>query len=666
MSIRIRLALFLSLALFSIMFLSIYASNLQNQLHTNLNKIHSSSSKLIHLTEQLDNNFQKQLLAWTNLLLRGQDANKYHDYLKLFYQQERDVRNKSKTLIIELSRYPEAVLYAQQFQKTHDALGLLFRNALLIFNQSVQPAYAADKFTWGKVSKPVNLLSHIKSNILKQQTILLSEAQIKFDNEAKQIIYYLVFLLIIFISLFFWLLDKYLGQPLLKTSNVAKSITMGDYTQRINTELPGEFDLFSNAFNKMMDHISDNNNELEKKMGDLKNEIFKRQVVEKELIQKKLVAEDAAKTKSEFLSTMSHEIRTPLNIVTGYIELLETTELTPEQKSYMSSIISGSESLLAIINDVLDFAKIESGKLSIENNVLSLPDLLDDLNNLFSLLATDKNIEFIVTTSNAVPQSFISDIVRLKQILTNLLNNAFKFTDKGHVKLSIDATPTNIPSRMDLTFKVEDTGIGIDENFIDRIFNHFEQQSGQDSRKFGGTGLGLAICKKLSLLLNADLSVSTVPNEGSTFTLKLFEVEIVQASSKKDFVTNTDTPLFRPAKILIADDMEANRKLIKACLRSQPVEFIDAINGQEAIDLAREHKPDLILMDIKMPEVDGIEATRTIKNDETLKNIPVIAVSASSIYEDDTELKQSLFDGYVTKPVRLKILLDIMNQYLKS
>ena len=666
MSIRIRLALFLLLALFSIMLVIIYASNSQSKLHKNLNEIRSSSSILIHLTVQLDNSFQKQLLAWTNLLLRGQDANKYHYYLNVFYQQERNTRNESKALINKLSTHPQAKLLALDFKKTHDTLGLSFRKALLIFNQSKTPAYHADKFTWGKTDKPVILLSQIKKIILSRQKFLLSAAQINFDNETKLIIYFAFFLLLMFVLTFFWLLDKYFGQPLLKTSNVAKIISMGDYSQRVDENLPGELNLFARAFNKMMDQISDNNHELEIKMDDLQNEIVKRQFIEKELIQKKLVAEDASKTKSEFLSTMSHEIRTPLNIVNGYIELLEMTELSPEQKSYMASIVSGSHSLLAIINDVLDFAKIESGRLSIENQALSTSELLDDISNMFNQLALDKNIEFTITASDTVPESFTSDIVRLKQILVNLLSNAFKFTEKGSVKLSIDAISTTTPSHMDLIFVVKDTGVGIDKNFINKIFNRFEQQSGQDSRKFGGTGLGLAICKKLSLLLNADLSVESTINEGSIFTLKLLEAEIEKRSLNRDNNTNKDLPLLQPAKILIADDMEANRNLIKTCLRGQPIEFLEAENGQEAIDLAREHTPDLILMDIKMPEVDGMEATRTIKDDKKLKNIPVIAISASSIHEDNSELKQALFDDYITKPIRLKILVGTISQYLNS
>jgi len=664
MSLRIRISLYVSLLLLIIISLSYYSSYSQTQLHSKLDNIQNTSTHLIHLTEQLDNNFQKQLLAWTNLLLRGQEAAEYHRYLQKFYQQERVTRANLKSLLNKLNDYIDAKQSTQKLINTHNSLGLKFRKALLIFNQSSTPSYDADKFIWNSVSQPINLLSQIENQILSQQKILLNETELTYSREKSIFLFSYIFLIISFIFLLLWLLDKNIGKPLSITTNVAKAIAAGDYSLRVSKTLPGEFNLFSSAFNKMMDHISEKNDEVEQKMDDLQNEIVRRQVIEKELHDKKLIAEDASKTKSEFLSTMSHEIRTPLNIVTGYIELLELTELTPQQRDYLKSIVAGSESLLAIINDVLDFAKIESGKLIIQNNVLSLSDLLDDINNLFTQLASEKNIQFDITVSNEVPKSFVSDIIRLKQILINLLSNAFKFTEKGSVNLFIDATPSNDSSRIDLTFKVKDSGIGIDNDYIDKIFNHFEQQSGQDSRKFAGTGLGLAISKKLSLLLNADLTVYSILKEGSTFTLKMLDVQIEKESLKSNIDTPENALSFRPAKILIADDMESNRNLIKAYLNNQPVEFLEATNGQEAIDLALEHMPDLILMDIKMPEVDGIQATRAIKQDENLKNVPIIAVSASSLQEDDTDMKLSLFDAYLTKPVRLKLLLETLSKYL--
>ena len=666
MSLRLRIAFYVSLILLIVLSLSYYSSLSQSQIRNKLDKIHQNSTHLIHLTEQLDNNFQKQLLAWTNLLLRGQDAAEYHHYLQKFYQQERVTRAELKTLLNQLNKYIDAKQTALKLIDTHNLLGLKFRKALLIFNQSSTPAYDADKFIWNSVTQPIKLLSQIKSHILRHQNKLLNETELAFSKEENIILISYLFLIISFILLLLWLLDKNIGKPLSITTDVAKAISAGDYSLRVSKTLPGEFNLFSVAFNKMMDHVSEKNDELEEKMRDLKNEIVQRQAVEKELHQKKLVAEDASKAKSEFLSTMSHEIRTPLNIITGYIELLEMTNITPEQEDYLKSIVSGSQSLLSIISDILDFAKIESGKLLIQNNILSLSDLLDDINNLFSRLASEKGIQFSITVSKQTPQNFISDTIRLKQILINLLSNAFKFTEKGNVELFIDASPINDSSRVDLIFKVKDTGIGIDQDFINRIFDNFEQESGQDSRKFSGTGLGLAISKKLSLLLNGDLSVSSIQKEGSTFTLKLLDVEFEKESLKSTINIPEDVPSFQPAKILIADDMQSNRNLLKTYLHSQPFEFLEAENGQEAINLAREHVPDLILMDIKMPEVDGIQATRVIKDDEKLKTIPVIAISASSLQEDDAEIKLSLFDAYLTKPLRRKLLLDNLSKYLKA
>ena len=666
MSLRLRIAFYVSLILLIVLSLSYYSSISQTQIRNKLDKIHQNSTHLIHLTEQLDNNFQKQLLAWTNLLLRGQDAAEYHHYLQKFYQQERVTRAELKTLLNQLNKYIDAKQTALKLIDTHNLLGLKFRKALLIFNQSSTPAYDADKFIWNSVTQPIKLLSQIKSHILRHQNKLLNETELAFSKEENIILISYLFLIISFILLLLWLLDKNIGKPLSITTDVAKAISAGDYSLRVSKTLPGEFNLFSVAFNKMMDHVSEKNDELEEKMRDLKNEIVQRQAVEKELHQKKLVAEDASKAKSEFLSTMSHEIRTPLNIITGYIELLEMTNITPEQEDYLKSIVSGSQSLLSIISDILDFAKIESGKLLIQNNILSLSDLLDDINNLFSRLASEKGIQFSITVSKQTPQNFISDTIRLKQILINLLSNAFKFTEKGNVELFIDASPINDSSRVDLIFKVKDTGIGIDQDFINRIFDNFEQESGQDSRKFSGTGLGLAISKKLSLLLNGDLSVSSIQKEGSTFTLKLLDVEFEKESLKSTINIPEDVPSFQPTKILIADDMQSNRNLLKTYLHSQPFEFLEAENGQEAINLAREHVPDLILMDIKMPEVDGIQATRVIKDDEKLKTIPVIAISASSLQEDDAEIKLSLFDAYLTKPLRRKLLLDNLSKYLKA
>ena len=666
MSIRIRLGLLLSVALLIIMSLAIYASNAQNNLHLDLNKIKSTSSNLIHLTEQLDNNFQKQLLAWTNLLLRGQNSTEYHRYLSAFYQQERNTRNEIKSLLKELNQYKTAKQSTVKFETAHNYLGTRFRKALVIFNDSDTPAYTADKFIWDSVNIPIQLLSQIKTNIIIQHDSLLANIEEEFQDK-QLLLLSISFLFLIAVVIFFtWLLDIYLGQPLSKTTAVAKNITQGDYSQRVIENLPGEFNIFAKAFNNMMEKISSTNTQLLENMDSLKVEIVMREALEEELKQEKIVAEEASKTKSEFLSTMSHELRTPLNVVTGYIDLLNFTELSDEQKDYIKSIQSGSSSLLSIINDVLDFAKIESGKLNIEHNSLAISDLLDEIKNMFELPAADKNLQFNINCSSNVPHTITSDFSRLKQILVNLLSNAIKFTEQGHITLSVDVNPNQDPSKMDLVFQVEDSGIGIDDAFLDKLFTQFEQQDGQDSRKYGGSGLGLAISQKLSHLLHGDLAVNSILNKGSVFTLYLFDVEKSDAAIEtKDNKIQGFTSL-NSSTILIADDLKQNRNLIKDTLRTQPITIIEAVNGREAIKLAKEHLPDLILMDIKMPEMDGIEATKIIKSDERLKTIPILAISASSLQEDNAELKQSLFDDYLTKPVRLKLLIEKLSHYLNT
>ncbi|MCW9030870.1 MAG: ATP-binding protein [Gammaproteobacteria bacterium] len=386
------------------------------------------------------------------------------------------------------------------------------------------------------------------------------------------------------------------------------------------------------------------------------------QQAEQMIIEAREEAERSNQDKSDFLSRMSHELRTPLNVVTGYIELLNTTPLSKEQQDYIKSVQAGSSSLLSIINDVLDFAKIDSGKLTIDFSTLSINDMLDELNNMFSLTAAEKNIQFNITTSANVPDSINSDFNRLKQILVNLLSNAIKFTEHGSVNLLIDATPAEIASRIKLVFKVEDSGIGIHEEYLDKIFNHFEQQSGQDSRKYGGSGLGLAISQKLALLLNGELTVTSYLNQGSTFTLTLNDVEVTQNHNPS--ADELPEIVLRPATILIADDMEANRKLLINYLRNHSITFLEACNGTEAVQFAQEQNPDLILMDIKMPEMDGIEATTILRANDATKDIPIIAISASSIHEDNSDLKEKLFNDYLTKPLKLNTLIQKLSLYL--
>lgn len=666
MSLRIRLAVFLTIALLVMLLLVIYAGNVQKELHKNLDAIRSSSSELINLTEKLDNHFQKQLLSWSNLLLRGLTPEEYYRYLQEFYQQERETRFEIKNLKNKLDAYIKARQDIEKFSKAHNLLGLRFRKALTIFNQSDSPVYDADRFIWDAVEDPIKLLSQVKSSILQQKQEQLIQAEEQFNKSERDFIVIALSIVIIFIAIFIWLIDVYLGKPLSKTISVARKVSNGDYSQRVTDNMPGEFDLFARAFNQMMDGITGANKELHKNMQTLQDEITRREQLERDLEQKKQIAEDASRAKSEFLSNVNHEIRTPLHVVTGYTQLLARTETTDKQKKYIKNILSGSDSLMNIINDVLDLAKIEAGKLSIEPARFDLHELLTEIEGMFGKLSANKGLSFQLLISKNTPSIIITDNNRLKQILLNLLSNAVKFTTDGGIKLLVDSSSTKTPHRADLSFSVEDSGIGIPEEYHHKIFNQFEQQDGQDSRKYGGTGLGLAISLKLTQLLNGNITVSSKPGVGSIFTLNLYGVETSDALPGDNSYAEQNVQRLNTAKILIADDMQANRELVRNFLEEQPVEIFEAENGRQAIEQARMHQPDLILMDIKMPEMDGIEATRIIKADAALNGIPVVAITASSLQEDNKELKETLFDDYLTKPIKMAMLLKVLSHFLNA
>jgi len=664
MSIRVRLAVFLLMAFLVMAVLALYVGNVQNDKQIQLQEIYRTSSELINQTEELESHFQKQLLSWSSLLLRGQDPEEYHNYLSSFYEQERNTREHIGNLEKLLGAYNKDGTKIQEFRSSHDELGLRFRNALKIFNQSDDPVYETDRYIWGAVDNPSRLLTELKINLLERKKEQLFEAEKEYFNNQRVIVTAAILIGIVIFLVFLWFIDRNLGRPLSKAIKVAGAISYGDFEQRVSKDLPGEFNMFARAFNKMIDRLTQANDELNKRMEELKEEILAREELELELDQKKKIAEEASIAKSEFLSTMSHEIRTPLNVVTGFADLLSSTDATEKQLKYIKSIQSGSESLLSIVNDVLDFSKIESGKISLELHKFNIRDLLMEIKQMISQSAMVKTLEFDVEVADDVPEYIIADENKIKQILLNLLSNAVKFTEIGSVSLGLELLQKSGVERVDLCFSVVDTGIGIPEEFQDKIFHQFEQQDGQDSRRYGGTGLGLAISMRLAQILNGLLTVSSVHGSGSRFSLNLYEVEVSEFSEVSIDKAQDEKPKLRKSKLLIADDIEANRNLLISFLHDQDVEIVEAENGKTAIDMAQRHMPDIILMDIKMPIMDGIEATRKIKSDEKLKNIPIIALTASSIAGDDAQSKEELFDFYLTKPVKLIMLLNTLVRYL--
>jgi PAS domain S-box-containing protein len=376
--------------------------------------------------------------------------------------------------------------------------------------------------------------------------------------------------------------------------------------------------------------------------------------LQEELHKSREEAIKANMAKSEFLANMSHEIRTPLNAVIGFTELLETMVADRKQINYLESIKSGGKNLLMLINDILDLSKIEAGKLEFKYEALNPYMLIDEIKQIFTIKIAEKDIDFIVEVEDDIPPSLILDEVRLRQVIFNLIGNAIKFTENGYVKFSVkklvDETDT---SKIDLMVGVEDTGIGIPEDQQSRIFDAFQQQSGQSTRKYGGTGLGLSISRRLVEMMGGEIKLQREVGKGSLFSFILRNVAI--GATIDDFSVDDTLDVgnieFDEAKLMIVDDVESNRRIISENFSSSKIKLIEAEDGQKAVLLAGQFMPDVIFMDIRMPVMDGFEAARLIKTKRKTSKIKIIALTASVRSDDQEDDYAKYFDGYLSKPV---------------
>ena len=397
-------------------------------------------------------------------------------------------------------------------------------------------------------------------------------------------------------------------------------------------------------------------------------DITEHKQMEDALTQIKTDAEAANRAKSEFLANMSHEIRTPLNAIIGFSDLLSSELMNRKQKSYLSSIQTAGKSLLTLINDILDLSKIEAGQFEIQYEPINPLVIFTELEQIFAPLIVEKGLKFIKEIDKTLPLALILDETRLRQVLFNLIGNAIKFTDEGYIKLSAQKRyETDDKSKVDLIIAVEDTGIGISEDHTTKIFEAFQQQEGQSTRKYGGTGLGLAISKRLVEMMNGKISVRAKKGKGSIFEVILRDIDIPATTGtvKTNDIFAVKNLVFEPARILLVDDVQSNRAFVKEALTQRNFDVIEAQNGKSSLLLAEKYHPDLILMDIRMPIMDGYEATLKLKENPNTQNIPVIALTAMPLVNTHSQIKNYGFDGYLSKPVLISELLIELSHYLK-
>jgi signal transduction histidine kinase/ActR/RegA family two-component response regulator len=546
-----------------------------------------------------------------------------------------------------------------------------------IENETLTQEASSLTFRTTELRQKLTNLTNTFSSQLKSELIDVSNA-----TRNQRYWNMVVFLIAVSISLMLVtiIISKAITRPLQKAAALAGAMAEGDLSRKLDIRQKDEIGELAHAMNVMAEKMEASHALLEQKVADrtaslqdtnkkLKDEIAERERTETELknTQEKLVesvrlAEKANKSKSEFLATMSHEIRTPLNGVIGMIEMLMNTQLNPEQRDYVDTLTVSSETLLRIINNILDISKIEAGEFTLASQPFDLKKSVESIAHIFAPQADKNGLDFQIQF-NPIDSYYVrGDEVRVRQIIYNLVGNALKFTHEG--KIEIRVNPGEVTGNiMKFIIEVEDTGIGIEPEFIENIFNKFTQVDSGDTRKYGGTGLGLPITRQLVEMMGGSISVMSTPGKGSTFRVILpLPLESYPGVVDPQKPAAVDNRFEKSLRILLAEDNPINQKYIKAIINTTGHKMDVVDNGKAAAEKVTGDSYDLVLMDLQMPEMNGFDATRAIRKAGFYK-LPVIAMTASAFQKDREMCIEAGMTDFIAKPLKKDELLQMISKW---